>query len=202
VEHSHTDSITSRARNFFRLKISFIVLSRLAALRASTLLRNAAGSSERVVVRQRRNPNPHRTNITLATDFRRFCRQRCFSSVPSAEEQEHIFLTNTTYHGRRVLRAPTNAAEREWLQPGIDVLSTESIQSSPRFDWRLTAKSRSRKPRPVRSELTDGKSVKYVRRMQPPRIDVGWNEPYYGAIQTYSKRYVAFALVYINFSFP
>ncbi|KAJ7468512.1 P-loop containing nucleoside triphosphate hydrolase protein [Mycena latifolia] len=27
--------------------------------------------------------------------------------------------------------------------------------------------------------------------MQPPRIDVGWNEPYYDAIQTYSKRFLA-----------
>ncbi|KAJ6554012.1 P-loop containing nucleoside triphosphate hydrolase protein [Mycena vulgaris] len=160
------------------------------------LLRNAAASSERFVVRQRRNPNPHRTDIALTTDIRRFCRQRCFSSVPSAREQEDILFADAVPHSpvsrpQRYLQRSANdsAAEREWLQKDVELLSIETIQSSPRFDWRFIAPSRIRNPPPPQPK--SDRKTRYMRRMQPPRIDVGWNEPYYDAIQTYSKRFLA-----------
>ncbi|KAJ7442181.1 P-loop containing nucleoside triphosphate hydrolase protein [Mycena galericulata] len=88
---------------------------------------------------------------------------------------------------RRVL-PKLAAAEREWLQSNDPVLNTETVQSSPRFDWRLRAASRAPT---AKGHDTVGRKIRYVRRMQPPRIDVGWNEPYYDAIQSYSKRFMA-----------
>ncbi|KAK7031328.1 P-loop containing nucleoside triphosphate hydrolase protein, partial [Favolaschia claudopus] len=54
----------------------------------------------------------------------------------------------------------------------------------PRFDWRLRSPSRAVKE-------TGRKKARYVKRAQPPRVDVGWNEPYYEAIQTYTKQFSA-----------
>ncbi|KAJ7634774.1 P-loop containing nucleoside triphosphate hydrolase protein [Roridomyces roridus] len=63
-----------------------------------------------------------------------------------------------------------------------------ALQCSPRFDWRLRAPSRV-KSKPSTRE--NGKKSKYVRREHPSRINVGLNEPYYDAIQSYSKRFMA-----------
>ncbi|KAJ7749093.1 P-loop containing nucleoside triphosphate hydrolase protein [Mycena maculata] len=149
-------------------------------------LSTAAASSERVLVRRRRNPNPSRDNVVLSTDLRNFCRQRCFSSFPSPEEQEDIFRADAINSRPRAVpfvpRGP--ATEDEWLQPSIPLFGGETVQSSPRFDWRLRAASRVK-------NSGEGTKAKYVRRKEPPRIYVGWNEPYYDAIQTYSKRYFA-----------
>ncbi|KAF8216269.1 P-loop containing nucleoside triphosphate hydrolase protein [Mycena galopus ATCC 62051] len=153
----------------------------LAAVRASNALRDALVSSERVLVHRRRNPNPTRTPFAVSTDLR--CRRRCFSTFPSAAEQEEIFLADIVRSARAVSPPKLPAAEREWLQSS-EHLSTETVQTSPRFDWRLRAASRV--PDVPRKE-----KVRHARRMQPPRINVGWNEPYYEAIQTYSKRFLA-----------
>lgn len=170
-----------------RLPQNFSKLTLAArATNALGLLKNAALSSERVFVHRRRNPHPTRTHLAVSTDLRRFfCRRRCYSSFPSVAEQEDIFWADALQSGRPYLAPKLPAADREWLQSNAQVSSPETVQSSPRFDWRLRAESRA--PDAPGKQKEKGK---YVKRIQPPRINVGWNEPYYGAIQNYSKRYV------------
>ena len=88
---------------------------------------------------------------------------------------------------RRSASSPVlSAAEREWLQvedseENNTHVHTETENGKDRFDWRLRAPSRSRKPpdRPPRG---------FVKRYPPPNVDVQMDEPFFEAITAYKNK--------------
>ncbi|KAF8064109.1 P-loop containing nucleoside triphosphate hydrolase protein [Lyophyllum atratum] len=92
--------------------------------------------------------------------------------------------------------AKLTAAEEEWLQE--DQLQTTSNipphpldpqQSQERFDWRLRASSRIRKP-PATPDSQPAPRQKYIRRKVPPVVSVQQGEPFYDAIHNYEDRFL------------
>ncbi|KAJ7188085.1 hypothetical protein C8R46DRAFT_1183731 [Mycena filopes] len=85
----------------------------------------------------------------------------------------------------RVFRPPKrqiDPAERAWLQrEPVGQISTETNQSGPRFDWRKIA---------PRVKPPPSQTNSYIPRTAPGKINVDWGEPYYDAIQTYTKRFM------------
>lgn len=127
--------------------------------------------------------SPH-TNLNIL-NFCRATANRCTRTLSS--QASPSTLTPLRARGAPILMA----AERGWLQvddPEESNLHVHANNEQDRFDWRLRAPSRSRKP-PDRSHRG------FIKRNHPPNVDVQIDEPFYEAITAYKDRYGLFVLV-------
>lgn len=120
--------------------------------------------------------------------------QRTRSTHTQEDEVDALFSVASSTRVPAIARNLT-AAEQEWLQEE-QLLPTSSLpalldppDTTKRFDWRLRAPSRTRKPFPT---TTPFERRKYIRRKQPPLVNLDEGECFYDAVQNYESQYVSF----------
>ncbi|RDB23511.1 Regulator of nonsense transcripts 1 [Hypsizygus marmoreus] len=191
-------------------------LAHISPKTAWGLARNAAACTERALAPSK-SYNCHRPYTPYPTPLSNFSRRStylgirnfflsspCSTQPKRAKSTSHTIedeteaLFSSVYPSPR--RVPTRvsrnltAAEEEWLQEE-HIHPTSSLPPHPldpsqpaeRFDWRLRASSRIRKPL-TKPNSTERK--KYIRRKLPNLINVEQGERFYGAITSYGERFL------------
>lgn len=188
----------------------------LALPSSSTVLRNVALSAERIIVKRGSRPTnsyPKALNTSSRStnlQLRNFCLSsfQCFTEssppTPYLTPRRNLSYTPPTraYPIRRPPTQRLTAAEQDWLQEDhitLDSPHRETLEFTPRFDWRLRAQSRTKaqSPNPVKpGDPENPEKRKYVKRVRPPQVNVQEHEKHYQAIQAYQTRYEC----YLDFS--
>ncbi|KAG5650472.1 hypothetical protein H0H81_012135, partial [Sphagnurus paluster] len=95
---------------------------------------------------------------------------------------------------KKLYTSKLGVSDEEWLQdnpsqPIIQNALSPPPDSKERFDWRLRAASRVRKP-PILPTPELGRRRAYVRRKQPNANKIVIGEPFHGAIRNYEERFL------------
>ena len=129
-------------------------------------------------------PSQHRSTYWGIRNFCLANSSACFAKARPPRPSRATFASTTPK--ARVLVA----AEQEWLQAEeARSVSLECPQYIPtsRFDWRL--RSSSREPGLISKDPQCASRGRYVKRVQPPCLDVRTGEPFFEEIQSYKTRY-------------
>ncbi|KAF8621479.1 hypothetical protein AX15_007769 [Amanita polypyramis BW_CC] len=179
VKTGHFHAVTSVTEGAFPRLLLYLLHLKLAPILFQLLLNTVSFASGHVVIAGRcTRLSVRRAHVNRGHSF----------SLWAHAYTRHVFPETALpiYRARCASSLVLTVAEGEWLQvddgkDDVSVINVDKFRN--RFDWRLRAPSRSRKPpdKPARG---------YIKRYSPPNTEVAVDMPVHEAISAYKDRFL------------